>query len=89
MRQQRPRGRSWAVIHLPRLSKTEQIVAVTNAMLTLRVSAIVLHEAMRKSFIATRTFGSTLFQRYLRIDQRRSHEIIDEMRTSRLQLRTC
>jgi hypothetical protein len=74
---------------LPRLGKTEQIVAVTNAMLTLRASAIVLHEAMRKSFIVTRTFGSTLFQQYLRIDQRRSREIIDEMRTSRLQLCTC
>jgi len=44
--------------HLPPLSKTEQIVAVTNAILTLRISAIVLHEATQKSFIATRTFGS-------------------------------
>jgi len=46
---------------MSRLSKTQQIVVVTNAMVTLRVGAIMLHEATQKSFIATRTFGSKLF----------------------------
>jgi Co/Zn/Cd efflux system component len=43
------------------MSKMEQIVAATNAMLILRVSATVLHETIRKLFVATRTFGSNRF----------------------------
>jgi hypothetical protein len=70
---------------LPRLSKTEQIVAVTNAMLSLHVSALMLHETIRKSLAATRTFGSNIFANR----PKGLHEIIHEMRTSRLQLRTC
>ena len=83
------RCRSLAAIHLPRLSKTEQIVAVTSAMLSLRVGAIVLHETIRKSFVATRTFGSITFLKIFTNRLKEVHEIIDEMRTSRLQLCTC
>jgi RNA binding exosome subunit len=72
---------------LPRLSKTEQIVAVTNAMLGLRVSAIVSQVAQAKVVHCDDGIRIKIFLTIFMNRPKEAHEIIDEMRTSRMQLR--